>query len=161
MSTSIGAALRAARERRKLTLTQVSETTRIRPKFLQALEDDDLSAMTSSAQARGFLRIYAALLDLDLEALIPEAQTGSEAAPAVAPPASTPPRAPDSDQAEQASRPGLLARLRERLSGGSRAEAPQDAEGASVPGPPVPADEPRAPGPEAPGAAIGKKKARV
>ena len=65
MNESIGAKLRHAREQRRLTLEQVSETTKVRPHYLQALENDDLSAISSAAQARGFLRIYAGFLGLD------------------------------------------------------------------------------------------------
>ena len=54
MTESIGAALRKRREQRQLTLQQVSEATRIRVHALQALENDDISAMPSAAQARGF-----------------------------------------------------------------------------------------------------------
>jgi cytoskeletal protein RodZ len=65
MEESIGTRLRQARESRRLTLQQVSETTKVRPHYLQALENDDLSAISSAAQARGFLRIYAEFLGLN------------------------------------------------------------------------------------------------
>ena len=71
MDESIGAKLRQAREQRRLTLQQVSETTKVRPHYLQALENDDLSAISSAAQARGFLRIYAEFLGLDPANLVP------------------------------------------------------------------------------------------
>src|SRR5512146_1242449 len=71
MSDSIGARLRQARELRRLTLQQVSDTTKVRTHYLQALENDDHSAIPSAAQARGFLRIYAAFLELDLVDLVP------------------------------------------------------------------------------------------
>jgi cytoskeletal protein RodZ len=70
MDESIGARLKQARELRRLTLQQVSETTKVRPHYLQALENDDLSAISSAAQARGFLRIYADFLGLNLTDLI-------------------------------------------------------------------------------------------
>ena len=71
MDESIGAKLKQARELRRLTLQQVSETTKVRPHYLQALENDDLSAISSAAQARGFLRIYAEFLGLDPADLMP------------------------------------------------------------------------------------------
>jgi cytoskeletal protein RodZ len=71
MDESIGAKLRQAREQRRLTLQQVSETTKVRPHYLQALENDDLSAISSAAQARGFLRIYAEFLGLGPADLMP------------------------------------------------------------------------------------------
>ncbi len=71
MTDSIGARLRQARELRRLSLQQASETTKVRPYYLQALENDDYSAIPSAAQARGFLRIYAEFLELDPADLIP------------------------------------------------------------------------------------------
>jgi transcriptional regulator with XRE-family HTH domain len=70
MNESIGSKLRQARELRRLTLQQVSETTKVRPHYLQALENDDLSAISSAAQARGFLRIYADFLGLNVDDLM-------------------------------------------------------------------------------------------
>lgn len=65
MDDSVGSALRQAREQRRLTVEQAAERTKIRPRYLQALENDDLAAMPSAAQARGFLRLYADFLGLD------------------------------------------------------------------------------------------------
>ena len=157
MNNSIGAALRAARERRQLTLAQVSETTRIRSPYLQALEADDLSAMTSAAQARGFLKIYAQFLHLDLETLIPPISApGPEAQPA----AETP-TAPAPKPGPLPARPSLLTRLRQRIAPrGAAAEADSKAAG---PDPavstyrPAPATLPSAKGEVAP---QGKKKGR-
>ena len=66
MRESIGARLRSTRERRGLTIAQVSESIRVRSHYLQALENDDLSAMPSTAQARGFLRNYTEFLGLEI-----------------------------------------------------------------------------------------------
>ena len=77
MEKSIGARLRQARELRHLSLAQVSETTKIRSQYLQALESDDLSAVPSTAQARGFLRIYAELLGIGLDELAPAAMAAA------------------------------------------------------------------------------------
>ena len=71
MSDSVGARLRQARELRRLTLQQASESTKLRTHYLQALENDDYSAIPSPAQARGFLRIYAEFLGLDLAEIVP------------------------------------------------------------------------------------------
>jgi cytoskeleton protein RodZ len=73
MTDSVGARLRQARELRRLTLEQASETTKVRLHYLQALENDDYSAIPSAAQARGFLRLYAELLGLDVSELTPAA----------------------------------------------------------------------------------------
>jgi len=61
--------LRAAREQSALSLDEVEAQTRIRVKFLEALENGDLSALPSAAHARGFLRNYAQFLRLDSNAI--------------------------------------------------------------------------------------------
>ena len=72
---TIGEQLRQARESRKLTIKQVTQATRLRAHYLQAMEDDDFSAMPSAAQARGFLRLYADFLGLDIDALTNDLST--------------------------------------------------------------------------------------
>ncbi len=66
----IGAALKAARESRGLTLEDVSDTTRIRPSFLTALEDMRLADLPSRPFVIGYLRAYALALNLDPDAAI-------------------------------------------------------------------------------------------
>jgi transcriptional regulator with XRE-family HTH domain len=70
MTDSLGARLRQGRELRGLTLQQASESTKLRAHYIQALENDDYTAIPSAAQARGFLRIYAEFLELDLLDLV-------------------------------------------------------------------------------------------
>jgi len=72
MTQTIGQKLKQAREEQRLTLEKTSEATRIRVPYLQALEADDLSAMPSPVQARGFLRNYAEYLGLNIEQLLAE-----------------------------------------------------------------------------------------
>lgn len=112
MSESIGTRLREAREKRQLSLQQASETTKVRAHYLQALENDDLTTMPSAAQARGFLRIYAEFLGLQIADLIP---AGPVAAAIPADP--TPVRQPASSNPTQASvpaaRPSLLGNIRD------------------------------------------------
>ncbi len=67
---SLGEILRRAREARALSLAEAEVQTRIRAKFLEALEQGDLSVLPSLAHARGFLRNYAHYLHLDADALI-------------------------------------------------------------------------------------------
>lgn len=74
MQETIGKRLRREREARYLSLEKAAEETRIRRVFLQALEADDYSVMPSAAQGRGFLRNYAAYLELDIDELIAEIQ---------------------------------------------------------------------------------------
>lgn len=69
--TQIGARLREARARRRVSLEDASLSTRIKPKFLQALEADaPPSAFPAPVYARAFLREYAAFLRLDPEPLV-------------------------------------------------------------------------------------------
>jgi len=78
MEQTTGTTLRLRREEKKLTLEQVSAETKIRVNYLQAIENDQFSALPSLAQARGFLRLYASFLGLDPYALL-------DAQPAAAP----------------------------------------------------------------------------
>jgi cytoskeleton protein RodZ len=61
----IGSSLRAARERQQLKLTDVEQATRIRTKYLAALEDERFDVLPGAAYAKGFLRTYADFLGLD------------------------------------------------------------------------------------------------
>jgi len=72
MSETIGKRLKLAREEKGISLEEVSLNTRIRVPILRALEDDDVSNLSSQAQARGFLRIYADFLGMHLTDLQPK-----------------------------------------------------------------------------------------
>ena len=72
MTQTIGQKLKQTREAKRLTLEQVFEAIRIRIPYLQALESDDLSAMPSPVQARGYMRNYAEYLGLNFEQLLDE-----------------------------------------------------------------------------------------
>jgi hypothetical protein len=61
----IGSSLRAAREHQKLELSDVERTTRIRAKYLQALEEEHWDVLPGTAYVKGFLRTYADFLGLD------------------------------------------------------------------------------------------------
>ena len=61
----IGSSLREARMRRQLELSQIERDTRIRAKYLLALEDDRFEVLPGLAYAKGFLRTYADYLGLD------------------------------------------------------------------------------------------------
>ncbi|GBD22398.1 hypothetical protein HRbin29_00028 [bacterium HR29] len=80
---TIGETLRAARERRGLSLSEASRLTRIAPRFLIALEEDDYAALPAPVYARGFLRSYAALLGLDPEPLVAALRAHMERPPDV------------------------------------------------------------------------------
>jgi cytoskeleton protein RodZ len=61
----IGSSLRAAREHQKLELSDVERATRIRTKYLQALEEERFDVLPGTAYVKGFLRTYADFLELD------------------------------------------------------------------------------------------------
>lgn len=83
----IGNSLRAARMHQKLELPQVERDTRIRSKYLRALEDEDFAVLPGHAYARGFLRTYADYLGLDGQRFLTEynARVASEEEPAAPP----------------------------------------------------------------------------
>jgi hypothetical protein len=68
----IGAVLAATRERAGLDLRAVEEETKIRGKYLRAIEAEDWATLPSDAYAKGFIRTYGELLGLDAEALVDE-----------------------------------------------------------------------------------------
>jgi hypothetical protein len=61
----IGPSLREARIRKGLEIPDVERATRIRGKYLRALEDESFDVLPSQAYIKGFLRSYADFLDLD------------------------------------------------------------------------------------------------
>ena len=69
---SIGEVLKTAREEKGLSLDEVSVLTRVKIKYLIAIEADNFDILPSSVQKKGFLRAYARALDLDPAPLIAE-----------------------------------------------------------------------------------------
>jgi cytoskeleton protein RodZ len=67
---SLGEMLRQARESQAYSLEEVEAQTRIRVKYLQALENGDFSVLPSATHAKGFLRNYAQFLHLDANAVV-------------------------------------------------------------------------------------------
>jgi hypothetical protein len=59
--------LQAARESRGLDLFRVERDTKIRLKYLKAMEDGDFEQLPGEVYARGFLRNYASYLGLDAD----------------------------------------------------------------------------------------------
>jgi cytoskeleton protein RodZ len=68
--TDIGAKLRETREEQALTIADVEARTRIRSRFLAALENNEFDALGGDVYARGFLRNYAIFLGLDPEPML-------------------------------------------------------------------------------------------
>ena len=61
----IGNTLREARLRRGLDILDCEAETKIRAKYLRAMEEEQFDLMPSATYVRGFLRTYAEFLDLD------------------------------------------------------------------------------------------------
>ena len=68
----IGRRLQAARLAKGLTLQNVEDETRIRKKYLEALENGRTAVIPGEVYVKGFLRTYANHLGLDGEALVEE-----------------------------------------------------------------------------------------
>ena len=67
---SIGKYLKAERESQKLSLQQVSESTKIREHLLRAIEEDRYDRISSPVYVKGFLDAYARCLGLDSNEII-------------------------------------------------------------------------------------------
>ena len=70
----LGELLRTQREKKGITLEQATADTRIREKFLAALEAGDYQSLPGAVYTKGFLRNYAEYLDLDQEDLVVQFQ---------------------------------------------------------------------------------------
>jgi cytoskeletal protein RodZ len=68
--SELGRRLAEARTAKGLSLADVESITRIRQKWLEALESGEYSRLPRGAVARGFLRTYAAYLGLDVQAVL-------------------------------------------------------------------------------------------
>jgi cytoskeleton protein RodZ len=68
--TAIGQSLRDARTARNLSLEQAAQDTRISIRFLEALEEEDFTALPAPVYVRGFLRSYANYLGIDPQPLV-------------------------------------------------------------------------------------------
>ena len=69
---ALGPSLAAARLALGLDLRDAERETRIRTRYLAALEDEDFDALPGEAYAAGFLRTYAGYLGLDADAYVEE-----------------------------------------------------------------------------------------
>lgn len=80
---SIGQMLRDARLRRRLTLLEASQRTRIQVRYLECLELERWEEFPSEVHRQGFLRLYAAFLGASAEELILLYQRARHGAPVV------------------------------------------------------------------------------
>lgn len=123
----LGALLRAERERRGLSIEDVSAHLKISVRKLRALEDGDASAMPHPAYVKGFVRSYATYLGMAASEVVEAMQVVSSHMPEnteenVRPVRSAPaPSAPSKSGGNAFSRLLLLAVALAALAGGSYA----------------------------------------
>jgi hypothetical protein len=68
----IGTSLREARERQGLGYPEIELATKIRAKYIRALEEEDFTSIPGDAYIRGFLRTYSEYLGLDGDVYVDE-----------------------------------------------------------------------------------------
>ena len=68
----IGNSLREARHRQQLDLTDVEQATKIRSRYLRALEEEAFDVLPAQTYVKGFLRTYADWLGLDGQLYVDE-----------------------------------------------------------------------------------------
>ena len=82
----IGATLKEARRRMGMDIKEAEDRTKIRTRYLRALEAEDWEVLPAPAYVRGFLRTYGQILGLDGEALADRFRRSFEEPAAAAPP---------------------------------------------------------------------------
>src|SRR3954465_11033286 len=96
----IGETLREARMRQRLDIADVEQRTKIRAKYLRALENEEFALLPGSTFVKTFLRTYAEELGLDPHVLVEEYRQSFEP--------------PDELEVPLAPQPGGAPRERER-----------------------------------------------
>src|SRR4051812_5445492 len=74
----IGASLREARLRQRIDISEIESETKIRAKYLRALENEEWDLLPGPTYVKSFLRTYAEALGLDGKLLIEEYKLGHE-----------------------------------------------------------------------------------
>src|ERR687883_1514776 len=75
---SIGETLREARMRQRLDIADVEARTKIRAKYLRALENEEFGMLPGPTFVKTFLRTYAEMLGLDPHVLVEEYRANYE-----------------------------------------------------------------------------------
>jgi hypothetical protein len=81
MATEIGRTLRETRTKRRIELTEAEASTKIRIRFLRAMENEEWDVLPGGSYTRGFIRTYARYLGLDGEQLADEYRRQQEGRP--------------------------------------------------------------------------------
>lgn len=69
---SLGTIFKEIREKNGITLEEIENTTKIRTKYLKAIEDDKFDEIPGKVYAKGFVKSYAKYLKIDQEPVIIE-----------------------------------------------------------------------------------------
>jgi len=77
----IGETLREARMRQQIDIGEVERTTKIRAKYLRALENEEFDLLPGPTFVRSFLKTYADHLGLDARVIVEEFRASSEGLP--------------------------------------------------------------------------------
>src|SRR5436309_7541225 len=79
--TDIGSVLREARMRERIDITEAETRTKIRAKYLRAIENEEWDLLPGPVYVRSFLRTYGDFLGLDSRALVDEYKRRYEGRP--------------------------------------------------------------------------------
>src|SRR5438309_8835395 len=74
----IGESLREARMRARIDVSEIEAKTKIRAKYLRALENEEWGLLPGPTFVKSFLRTYAQALGLDSKALVEEYRLNHE-----------------------------------------------------------------------------------
>ena len=77
----IGERLREARMRQRVDISEVEDATKIRAKYLRAIENEEFDLLPGPTFAKSFLRTYAEYLGLDARLLVEEYRVQHEPSP--------------------------------------------------------------------------------
>lgn len=78
MDRGVGTILHQARDRRQIELSEVEAATRIRLRYLSAIENEEWDVLPGGVYTRGFIRTYASFLGLDGERLVEDYRASVE-----------------------------------------------------------------------------------
>jgi cytoskeleton protein RodZ len=78
MDRGVGTILHQARNRREIELSEVETATRIRLRYLGAIENEEWDVLPGGVYTRGFIRTYASFLGLDGERLVEDYRASVE-----------------------------------------------------------------------------------
>ena len=81
----VGDILRKAREKQGLTIADIEKGTSIRKLYIEYIEQGNIEALPGMVYAKGFVRNYAAFLQLNAEHLVQQFAEENGAAPAPVP----------------------------------------------------------------------------